>query len=114
MTASEPGWGAHPIDELLRCDDHRGCSVPPDETALMSRSHALLAIAAGPPPEVLEEIGEAWERAQEAALDGLELDFESEPRLARAWGVLRHADGRVAERVPAGVALALCCGDADR
>jgi hypothetical protein len=79
----------------------------------MPRSHALLPIVLGPPPEVLEEIGEAWERAQEAAVDGLELHFESEPRLARAWGALRRGDGAVIERVPAAVAVALCCGDAD-
>jgi hypothetical protein len=48
----------------------------------MPRSHALLPIVLGPPPEVLEEIGEAWERAQEAAGDGLELHVESQPRLA--------------------------------
>jgi hypothetical protein len=80
---------------------------------LMPRSHALLAIAAGPPPEVLEEIGEAWERAQEAACDDLELHFESEPRLGRAWAALRRSDGVVIERLPAAVALAVCCGDAD-
>ena len=79
----------------------------------MPRSHALLPIVPGPPPEVLEEIGEAWERAQEAALYDLELHFESEPRLARAWGALRRGDGTVIERVPAAVAVALCCGDAD-
>jgi hypothetical protein len=79
----------------------------------MPRSHALLPTVPGPPPEVLEEIGEAWERAQEAALYDLELHFESEPRLARAWGALRRGDGTVIERVPAAVAVALCCGDAD-
>jgi hypothetical protein len=79
----------------------------------MPRSHALLPALLGPPPEVLEEIGEAWERAQEASLAGLELDFESEPRLARAWGVLRRGDGTAVERIPAAAALALCCGDAD-
>jgi hypothetical protein len=78
----------------------------------MPRSHALLPIPLGPPPEVLEEIGEAWERAQDAD-PMLLLDFESEPRLARAWGVLRRGDGTVIERVPAAVAVALACGDAD-
>jgi hypothetical protein len=78
----------------------------------MSRSHALLAIPSGPPPEVLLEVGEAWERAQEADTVGLELHFESEPPLGRAWGALR-LDGRVIERVPAATAVAIACGDAN-
>jgi hypothetical protein len=78
----------------------------------MSRSHALLAIVAGPPPEVLAEIDEAWERAQDSPSAGLELHFESEPRLGCAWGALRRLDGELVERLPARVALALCCGEA--
>jgi hypothetical protein len=80
----------------------------------MPRSHALLPTLPGPPPEVLQEIGEAWERAQEAALDGLELHFESESSLGRAWGALRRRDGQVVEHLPAASAVALCCGDSDR
>jgi hypothetical protein len=76
----------------------------------MPRSHAPLAIASGPPPEVLLEIGEAWERAQ--AADDLELHFESEPALGRAWGAL-CADGRVIERISAAHTVAIACGDAD-
>ena len=76
----------------------------------MPRSHAPLAVPSGPPPEVLLEVGEAWERAQ--AADGLELHFESEPALGRAWGAL-CADGRVIERIPAARAVAIACGDAD-
>ena len=112
MSRPDRGWGAHPIERSPGSDDHGECSVPPEETALMPRSHAPLPIHHGPPPEVLEEIGEAWERAQDADPD-LQLDFESEPRLARAWGVLRRGDGTVIERVPAAVAVALACGDVE-
>jgi hypothetical protein len=77
----------------------------------MSRSRTALPTPPGPPPEVLLEIGEAWERAQEALPAGLELDFESEPRLGRAWGVLRLADGTVVDHVGAATALAIACGD---
>ena len=78
----------------------------------MSRSRTALPTPSGPPPEVLREIGEAWERAQEPLPAGLELDFESEPLLGRAWGVLRLADGTVVEHIGAATALAIACGDA--
>ena len=75
----------------------------------MTRSHHF-ALPAGPPPEVLDEIGAAWERAQTLAGDGYELLFESDPALHRAWGELLRPDG-TAERLTAVEALALACGD---
>jgi hypothetical protein len=92
-------------------DDDLQCSVPPEEPFLMSRSRTALPIPPGPPPEVLCEIDEAWERAQEPLAEGLELHFESEPLLGRAWGVLRRANGTVAEHIGAVTAVALACGD---
>jgi hypothetical protein len=81
--------------------------------SLRSRSHHHhLDLPSGPPPEVWPEIDEAWERAQRPLADGLILDFESEPALGRAWGVLRRADGSVVERISATQALAMACGDA--
>ena len=78
----------------------------------MSRSRTALSSPPGPPPEVLREIGEAWERAQEPFPEGLELHFESEPLLGRAWGVLRLADGTAVEHVGAALAVAVACGEA--
>lgn len=78
----------------------------------MSRSRTALTSTPGPPPEVLSEVAEAWERAQEPLPEGLELDFESEPLLGRAWGVLRLSDGTVVEHIGAASALAIACGDA--
>jgi hypothetical protein len=78
----------------------------------MSRSHTSLHLPPGPPPEVLAELEEAWERAQWPLPEGLELHFESEPTLGRAWGALRLADGTVVERISAREALAIACGDA--
>jgi hypothetical protein len=78
----------------------------------MPRSHLDLELPPGPPPEVLAEIDEAWERAQRPLPEGLVLDFESEPLLARAWGVLRMPDGTAVDRISASEALALSCGDA--
>jgi hypothetical protein len=94
-------------------DDDPECSVCLlKNQRLMSRSRTALSSPPGPPPEVLWEIGEAWERAQEPLPEGLELHFESEPLLGRAWGVLRLADGTVVEHVGAATALAIACGDA--
>jgi hypothetical protein len=82
-----------------------------NKTALMSRSHKNLDFLNGPPPEVLDEIAEAWERAQAPLPDGLELSFASEPALGRAWGQLLH-DGEVVSSISASEALAIACGDA--
>jgi hypothetical protein len=71
-----------------------------------------LALAPELPPEVLEEIDEAWGRAQRPLPEGMVLDFEREPALGRAWGVLRSQDGMKVERISASEALAIACGDA--
>ena len=78
----------------------------------MSRSQPMPDLLAGPPPEVLDEIGAAWERAQEPLIDGLKLAFASEPALGRAWGELRVDDGTLVASLSATEALALACGDA--
>jgi hypothetical protein len=76
----------------------------------MSRFHADTDSLAGPPPEVLAEIDAAWERAQELFSDELELHFEVDRRVGRAWAELRTADGEVAETLSASEAVAICCG----
>ena len=78
----------------------------------MPRSHTTLDLPAGPPPEVLAQIDEAWERAQWPLPEGLVLDFDAAPLMRRAWGVLRMEDGTMVERIPAPEALAIACGDA--
>ena len=79
---------------------------------LTPRSQTALDLLAGPPPEVLDEIAAAWERAQEALPDSLELGFASEPALGRAWGELRLPDGELLTSIPASEAIAIACGDA--
>jgi hypothetical protein len=78
----------------------------------MPRSHSHFDLSPGPPPEVLAEIDEAWERAQRPLPEGVVLDFESEPALGRAWGVLRCQDGSMLDRIAASEALAIACGEA--
>ena len=81
--------------------------------ALMSRSHLMTHdLPAGPPPEVLDEIAAAWERAQEPLPEGLVLGFGREPALARAWGELRAADGTLVAGISATDVVAIACGDA--
>ena len=76
----------------------------------MTRSHPF-ALPTGPPPEVQDEIGAAWERAQ-APVDGVyELAFASNAALRRAWGELAWPDGTPALRLTASEALAIACGD---
>ena len=79
--------------------------------SLTSRSQTTLDLS-GPPPEVLDEIAVAWERAQEPLPDGLRLDFVSEPALGRAWGELRLPEGELLTSISASEAIAIACGDA--
>jgi len=78
----------------------------------MSRSHHSHDLPSGPPPEVLDEVFAAWERAQRQLPEGLELAFEALPELGRAWGELRLGDGTVVAALPAIESVAIACGDA--
>jgi hypothetical protein len=79
--------------------------------ALMTRSHHLMhELPAGPPPEVLDEIAAAWERAQAPLPEELTLTFASEPALGRAWGELRLA-GTLVAGLSACETVAISCGD---
>jgi hypothetical protein len=69
-------------------------------------------LPAGPPPEVLQQIDVAWERAREMFESDLELHFEVDAVLGRVWAELRDSDGCVVECLSATEALALACGDA--
>ncbi len=69
-------------------------------------------LQAGPPPEVLQQIDVAWERARELFESDLELHFEIDAAIGRCWAELRRADGSTVERLSACEALALACGDA--
>ena len=67
-------------------------------------------LKASPPPEVLQQIDVAWERARELFDSELELHFEVDASIGRVWAELRAADGTVVERLSASEALALACG----
>jgi hypothetical protein len=69
-------------------------------------------LPAGPPPEVLQQVDVAWERARELFASSVELHFAVDARLGRVSAELRRADGSVVERLSAFEALALACGDA--
>ncbi len=79
----------------------------------MSRFLATIHdLPGGPPPEVLQQIGLAWERARELFESDLELHFEVDDLLGEVWAELRCPDGEVVQRLTASEALALACGDA--
>ena len=67
-------------------------------------------LPAGPPPEVLQQIDVAWERARELFASDQELHFEVDDVLGRVWAELRDADGTVYERFTASQALDFACG----
>jgi hypothetical protein len=78
----------------------------------MSRSHdSTPGLAAGPPPEVLDEIDAAWERAQDLLDGDFELHFEADHGAHRAFGELRRQDGTLERELTATEALAIACGD---
>jgi hypothetical protein len=78
----------------------------------MPRSYATEDLPSSPPPEVMDEVFAAWERAQGPLPESLELNFVSEPALGRAWGELRLDDGTFLTSISATEALAIACGDA--
>ena len=78
---------------------------------LTPRSHSMDDLPSGPPPEVLDEIAAAWERAWEPLPGTLELYFVSEPVLGRAWGDLRMPGGERLTSIAASEAIAIACGD---
>jgi hypothetical protein len=69
-------------------------------------------LPAGPPPEVLQQIDVAWERARELFESDLQLHFEVDTATGRVWAELRCSDGSLVELLSASEALALACGDA--
>jgi hypothetical protein len=75
---------------------------------LSSHDHDLLA---GPPPHVRAEVDLAWERAQDLFAGELELHFSLDELTRRVAGELRTPAGAVWERISAGEALAIACGD---
>jgi hypothetical protein len=98
--------GAHgPADQVI-------ASVSSSETFLMPRSYVTEDLPSSPPPEVLDEVFAAWERAQEPLPESLALHFVSEPALGRAWGELKLDDGTLLASISASEALAIACGDA--
>jgi hypothetical protein len=74
----------------------------------MTRSHTL---PAGPPPEVLDEIDAAWERAQAVTEGTYELHFEQGRFSGRIRAELRASDGTPVRILTPSEALAVACGE---
>ena len=79
----------------------------------MSRSHLTIDLPAGPPPEVLHEIDEAWERAQDLFSRDFTLHFGVDADKGRVCAEIFAPDGTLADTLSASELLALACGDAE-
>jgi hypothetical protein len=79
----------------------------------MSRFHVTNdELPAGPPPEVLQQLDVAWERARELFASDVELHFKVDTFLHRVWAEVRMTDGSLVERLSAAEAISIACGDA--
>jgi hypothetical protein len=61
---------------------------------------AVDVIPASPPPEVLDEVDAAWERAAELAAENRELHFRRDERTGRTIIEVRTLDGEVLRTIP--------------
>jgi hypothetical protein len=76
----------------------------------MPRSHDSLDLPGTPPPEVLDEVAQAWERAVGFAADGLEIHLG----VGRFGGGVRaqlRLEDEILMRLSPSQFLALACGD---
>ena len=70
------------------------------------------AIPAIPPPEVLDEVDAAWERAVQLAAQDLELHFARDEVSGRPIVELRTLSGELVKRISAAQALQIIAGRA--
>jgi hypothetical protein len=68
------------------------------------------AIPATPPPEVLDELDAAWERAVELAAQNLELHFARDEASGRPIVELRTLSGELVRTITAAQALQIIAG----
>jgi hypothetical protein len=71
-----------------------------------------LSLPASPPPEILDEIGAAAERAQELAGLNRELHFRKDETSGRVIVEVRDLDGNVIRTIPPSHALDVMAGGA--
>jgi len=75
------------------------------------RSHAPSDLPPTPPPEALDAVAAAWERAQDLQHAGWELEL-THPRWSRRLrGSLRDATGRERRRMTPCEIVAFACGE---
>jgi hypothetical protein len=61
---------------------------------------AVDVVPASPPPKVLDEVGAAWERAEELAAGNRELHFRRDEQTGRTIIEVRTLDGEVLRTIP--------------
>jgi hypothetical protein len=73
---------------------------------------AELSLPAFPPPDVLDEVGRAAERAAELAAANRELHFTRDQETGRVIVQVRDLEGNVIRTIPASEALSVMAGAA--
>jgi hypothetical protein len=85
---------------------------PPDLPTAQRPSHAMSDLPPSPPPEVLDEVAAAWERARVLVLAGFTLDLRTARWSRRLRAQLRGPGEASGRRLTPSDVLALACGDA--
>jgi hypothetical protein len=73
---------------------------------------AVLSLPAGPPPEVLDAVGAAADRAAELRAQNRELHFRKDESTGRVIVQVRDLDGNVIRTIPPSAALEIMSGAA--
>jgi len=84
----------------------------PPAPAAAPRADAVDVIPAKPPPEVLAEVGAAWERSGELAAANRELHFRRDEQTGRTIIEVRTLDGEVLRTIPPSRMLDVMSGGA--
>ena len=80
--------------------------------ALPAGDVAVISLPPSPPPEVLDEVAAARDRAAELAADNRELRFSTDQETGRVIVQVRDLEGNVIRTIPPSEALAVLSGEA--
>ena len=79
----------------------------------MPRSHAPSDLPSTPPPEALDAVAAAWERAQDLSRAGWELELTRGRMSRRLRGVVRDPRHHAVQRMRSWGVVRFACGELD-